>query len=140
MTTAPYRPTIRTQADLPAMWRTLMTPLGFARRRLYLTFVLGDGCAVPHLTELDDLPEQPGDLAVDNLMAMCAALLENSLTEGSRPVLLLARPGAARLTDSDRAWGTALLAAAEAHRVPLWPVHVAGDDDVVVLAPGDLAA
>jgi hypothetical protein len=140
MTDSAYRPTVRTQVDLHEMWLTLMKPLGFATTRLYLAFVEGDGEVVPHLTEIDDLPEAPDEPSLDNLMGICAALLEHTLSEGSRPAVLLARPGPAGLTPSDRAWSTALVRAAQAHGVPLWPVHVAGDDTVLVVAPDDLAA
>ena len=140
MTDERYEPTVRTQADVHTMWLTLMQPLGFARTRLYLAFVEGDGSVVPHLTEIDDLPAEPDEVSIDNLMGICSALLDHTLTEGSRPALLLARPGPAGLTALDRAWTSALVRSADAHRVPLWPVHVAGDDTVLVVAPDDLAA
>ncbi len=56
MTDETFRPIIHGQADLEDAWRTLMEPLGFSRRSLWLMFIDADDRAMPQLTEIEDLP------------------------------------------------------------------------------------
>jgi hypothetical protein len=39
---------------------------------------------------------------------------------------------------ADRAWASAVLGAARRHGVPLWPVHLANDEELLVATPDDL--
>ena len=52
--------------------------------------------------------------------------------------MLLSRPGRAGITDDDRAWARALIDAGRYARLPLEPLHLATDEDLVALAPDDL--
>jgi hypothetical protein len=132
-------PVVRTQSDLDALWRTLMGPLGFGYPRLYVVFIPPDGRCVPHITEVSDLSELPDPLVIGNLLGICSTLLDRTLPSGSRVAFLHARPGGRGITAADRAWGAALLAAADRALVPVWPVHLANDRELRVLAPDDLA-
>ena len=49
-----FRPTIRTQADLESAWRHLMSPLGFASRKVWIMLIDDAGTPVPHLMEIAD--------------------------------------------------------------------------------------
>ena len=51
-----YRPIIHGQADLEDAWRTLMEPLGFSRRSLWLMFIAADDRLMPQVTEIEDIP------------------------------------------------------------------------------------
>ena len=137
--TEPYSPTVRTQADLDAMWRHLMGPLGFGYRRLYVVFVPPDGGVIPQITEVADLPELPDHELVANLLTMCADLIDQQMPTGTRVAFLYARPGGPAFTNADRRWGAVLLRAADQAFVPTWPVHLANDHRLRVLAPDDLA-
>ena len=132
-------PDVRTQSDLHALWRTLMEPLGFGYPRLYVVFIPPDGRCVPHITEVGDLPALPDRMMIGNLLTICASLLDQVLPTGSRVAFLHARPGRRGITTADRAWGAALLAAADDALVPTWPVHLANDHELRVLTPDDLA-
>ena len=132
-------PAVRTQADLDALWRRLMGPLGFGYPRLYVVFIPPDGRCLPHITEVSDLSDLPDPLMIHNLLGICATLLDRTLPTGSRVAFLHARPGGRGITAADRAWGAALLAAADDACVPVWPVHLANDHELRVLAPDDLA-
>jgi hypothetical protein len=132
-------PAVRCQADLDALWRRLMEPLGFGYPRLYLVFLGPDGRCVPHVTEVADLPELPDRELVTGLVQVCAHVLDDDLPTGTRVAILRARPGPRGITSADRAWAAALLAAAEEHFVPMWPVHLANDHELRVLAADDLA-
>lgn len=131
-------PPVRTQADLHRHWRDLIRPLGFATARLYVGFVMPEGEVVPHLIDIDDLPDLPDPELVGNLMGILASVLDRTLPAGARVAVLYARPGRRGVTRADRAWASALLAAARRHDVPLWPVHLANNDEIVVAAPDDL--
>ena len=61
MTDETFRPIIHGQADLEDAWRTLMEPLGFSRRSLWLMFIDADDRPMPQLTEIEDLPLALGD-------------------------------------------------------------------------------
>ena len=132
-------PAVRTQSDLDALWRTLMGPLGFGYPRLYVVFIPPDGRCIPHVTEVGDLPDLPDALMLANLLGICASLLDRTLPTGSRVAFLRARPGRRGISPADRAWGAALLAAADHAFVPVWPVHLANDHELRVLTPDDLA-
>lgn len=129
-------PPLRTQADLHRQWRALMGPLGFGSRRLWLLFLDREQRATELLVQIDDPPEDVEDGTADGLLAMCShVLVEHDL---GRVAVLLSRPGPAALTESDRQWGRALLAAARRAHVPLAPVHLANDEVLVPLTGDDL--
>jgi hypothetical protein len=129
-------PPLRTQADLHHHWRGLMGPLGFTFRRLWLLFLEPDDRVVPHITEIDDIPEEPRAEDVDSLMAMCAHVQQADRI--GRVAILLSRPGRGALCASDRRWGRALLASARRTGVRLAPLHLANDEVLVPLTGDDL--
>ena len=127
---------LRTQADLHRQWRALMGPLGFSFRRLWLLFLDTDDRPVQHITEIDDIPEEPRDDEVDGLMAICAHLQRGDGI--GRVAILLSRPGRGGLREGDRRWGRALVAAARRSGVRLAPLHLANDEVLVPLTGDDL--
>lgn len=131
-------PAVRTQADLDATWRALMGRLGFAHRRLWLLFLSADGRPLGPLVTIDDLPDGPFDLSVDDLVSLCREILDGPGGGGS-VAMLITRPGRDPWHVGDRAWGRFLTAAA--HRIggTVWPVHRAHDLALGVVAPDDLA-
>ena len=65
----------------------------------------------------------------------------NVLGADRRPTpVLLARPGSAPMSPADRGFARALAAAARCSGVPLEPLHLATDEEVLAFAPDDLAA
>jgi hypothetical protein len=125
---------IHSQADLDRLWRALVGDLGFSHRRLWVLLVCDDGRPIPHVVQVDEIPELPGDDLV-HLLEMC-----QHLDDEAAVAVLLSRPGSDGLTATDKAWGAALLAAARATGVSCWPLHVANDVAIRVVAPDDLAA
>lgn len=124
---------IHGQADLHRLWRALMGELGFARRRLWVLLVCADGRPVPHLIRVDEIPELPGG-RLDGLLEMC-----QHLDDECGVAVLLSRPGRDGVSAADRVWAGALLDAARATGVSCWPLHVANDVAVRVVAPDGLA-
>ena len=130
-------PPIRNRVDLEHLWRALMGELGFSRRCLWLLFLTPDGRPGP-LIPIDDLPDGPYDVPVDDLVALCREILQGPGGGGS-VAFLITRPGRDPWHIGDRAWGRYLTAAAQelggedvGGRV--WPVHRANDAALVPVA------
>jgi len=119
---------IHGQADLDRLWRALMGELGFTRRRLWVLLVCDDGQPLPHLMHLDEVPDRPGEQLV-HLLEIC-----RRLDQEVGVAVLLSRPGSDGLSPADRAWATALAAAARRTGVSCWPLHVANDVAIRVAA------
>lgn len=122
-------PPIASAADLEHVWRELMGELGFARPQMYVLFLEHDGQPF-FITHVDDLPARATPLEVRQLVRMFR-LVQADDDVGC--AFLVCRPGTATLTPGDRTWARALAS------VTHWPVHVASDEDVRVVAPDDLA-
>jgi hypothetical protein len=131
-------PPIRSQADVWRHWRALMGPLGFSERLLWIQLVQPDGRMVPALQQIAELPRLPDRRLLDNLMSILKRL--HVEMGGGSVAMLLSRPGPAGVTEQERTWARRLLDAAAAANVPMWPVHVANDHDLVAVTPDDLAA
>ena len=130
-------PVIRSQSDLHQLWRTLLGPLGFGRRSLWLQLLDGEGRCTPLLTTVEDPPVLPEPEEFDKMLQFCAHLLEVEVPGGS-VAFLVSRPGRAGTSASDRRWARGLTAAARRCGVRCWPVHVANDHELRVLADDDL--
>ena len=130
---------IHTPADLYQCWRTLMGPLGFSRRSLWLGFIDEDGRMNTALTQIEDVPDATTVEMCIPLMEMCGHVLGDP--PGSRTVaILLTRPGRSPMNAADRSWARGLLTAAAELGVAMHPVHFANDDTLLVFAPDDLMA
>lgn len=126
--TTPFRPVIRSQADLETAWRHLMQPLGFDSPSLWLMVVCDDDRPLPQLTELartNPLPTEQDRDALAHLMPLVARSIP-----GVRLAFLRSRPGAGSPDDSDRAWAELLYDVAREAGVACEVVHVATDETV----------
>jgi hypothetical protein len=125
-------PAVRTQADLRRAWQALMGRLGFPDRRLWLLFLDAEGRPGGPLLSIDNLPDGPYDLPVEDLVTICREILGGPGGGGS-VAMLITRPGSEEWHVGDRAWGRYLAAAA--HRVggKVWPVHRANDRELVAV-------
>lgn len=133
MDKTPYRPVIRSQADLEQMWRRLMTPLGFSTCSLWSVFIEDDR-PLPQITEFTDLPESPDDEIADRL----GSVLENLATPQISLAFLRSRPGGGRPDPSDLAWARSLYAVGKLAGMRLETIHLAHDHDVVPLPMDDV--
>jgi hypothetical protein len=135
------RPTpIHSADDLLRRWQALMTPLGFAHRTLWYGFIDPAGYFAPAVQQLDHLPPEPHDRLVFNLIAVCGRLLAATDHISDSVAFLLSRPGDDQVTRSDEAWARALLDAARQAGLSLQPMHLATDQSIRPLDPGQLVA
>jgi hypothetical protein len=129
-------PPVRSQTDLHRMWRSLMGPLGFGGRSLWLAVLDEHGRPTPRLLQVDEMPPRP-----DPDMQTSLVRVVSSMAEGAgQVVFLVSRPGGDGLTEDDLAWASMLQGAARRAGVPVWPVHRANDRALLVVTPDDLAA
>jgi hypothetical protein len=119
-------------ADLFALWESIVGEPGFARRSLWLVFVDADNRPLDLVVPIDDIPEDVDIAGVRRLLDH----LRGELSAGTI-VTMLSRPGSGRVRESDREWARAVEDLLADQR-PYWPVHLATDDGLRVLAPDDL--
>ncbi len=111
-----------------------MGPLGFSHHRLWLLLLDPDGCVVPHVVQIDEIPHRtdPAD---------CLPLLEMArhvVPDGGSLAILLSRAGSNAMTTDDRSWARGLTEAGVRQGIRMWPVHFANDVELRVFAPDDL--
>ncbi len=135
MAEQPFRPLVRSQADLEQMWRHLMTPLGFASCTIWMV-VIEDDRPVPQIMEIVEASDTPGD----EDCAAFARLLDHLALPGLRFAFLRSRPGGGAPDPGDRAWARALLEAGRRSGATVDVVHLAHDHDVLPIALDDLLA
>jgi hypothetical protein len=134
----PYRPTIRTQADLEKAWHHLLDPLGFSGYSLWMMVIEPDDHPVPRLTEIEDAELPPTEEEQRGLAEFLRALADEALAPGSRMAFLLSRPGRTGVGARDRAWAARLYGACRAAHLPCETVHLATDDALLPLPLDDL--
>ena len=127
----PQATLIRTADDLEALWRSLMSEGGFSRRSVWLLFLDADGRPTPALVPIDDIPQRPVPLFLDNLRHIARELV--GTPDIASIAMLLSRPGRPTMTDEDRAWARALQDVSRD-----WPPFLAFADSVQMFAPDDL--
>lgn len=128
MTTTPFRPIIRTQADLEDAWRHLMQPLGFSTSSIWLMLICDDDRPLPQLTEIADAEAPPAGRERAGFVDLLGTII--ATIPDARLAFLRSRPGRGGVDDDDRAWAEMLYAAARTAGAPCEIVHVATDDTV----------
>ncbi len=115
-------------AALTACWQDLLTTEPYRDRCLWLLFLDPVRRPAGPVIRVEDLPDGPYDLRVEDLVALCREILDGpgaGRAEDRSVALLLSRPGSAPWTVSDRAWCRFLTRAAEAVGGLRWPVRIA---------------
>jgi hypothetical protein len=135
MSEIPFRPELRTQADVERMWRRLMEPLGFGSFSLWMVVIEGDR-PMPQVMEFAEMPVAPEEGDAESL----GVFLEGLAAPDTRFAFLRSRPGGGRPDADDRAWAHALYAAGRRAGARLEVVHLAHDHDVVPMTVDDLMA
>lgn len=110
--------------DLTAVWQRIVAWEPFRFRSVWLLFIDSAGRPAGPLITVDDLPDGPYAVGLDELVDLCRGIIGGPGGGGS-VAILMTRPGAGRWTVSDRAWGRFLIRGAEELGEPVWPVHLA---------------
>ena len=132
-----FQPTIRSQADLEAAWRTLMGPLGFSQHSVWVMLIGADDRPFPRLTRIDEAENPPTDAELAGFAEMLGTL-RSELAPDGRVAFLRSRPGGGGLTADDRAWADALHEVGRLADVPVAVVHRACDVDLVPIPMDDV--
>ena len=130
-------PVIATQADLEALWRRLMEPLGFTRTSVWMMLISADGVPLRQLVEFDEAHDPPGAEERRQFAGLLGELAES--VDGRRVAFLRTRPGSGGLTRKDRRWAQALYAVARLAGLSCEVVHVANDVRLVPVPMDELA-
>lgn len=114
--------TIRTDADVVALWSTLVPEAELRRRSLWIVLLDEDGRTLPTVVPLHGLPARPDPAHCLSLASLLTRLTET--TQARSALLLLTRPGSTVAAASDHHWAEALGAALGPELSP-WPLHLA---------------
>lgn len=105
------------------------------QRSLWFAVLDADRRLRPEIAQFEDLPTEPDTPFVARLGEIWAGLLDAPAT--AQLVLMLERPGAETVQNSDRAWHTALRAAANETGTRVGGFFLATSGGVRPLAPDD---
>jgi len=111
-------------AALAALWGQVLGPASYRTRCVWLLFLDSRRRPAGPVLTVDDVPDGPYDLAVDDLVGLCREILDGPGGGGS-VAMLMSRSGGAPWTVSDRAWARFLVRAASAVGGQVWPVRLA---------------
>ena len=131
---------IRTQTDLHAAWRDLVTPLGFASPRFVIMLIEPSGRPVPQVIQIDDLDGLPQHADIERGADFLRMLTGELGIPDARVAFLYARPGRDGTQEADRKWATSLWAMARAAELVCEPVHLANDARIVPIPLDELDA
>ncbi len=132
-------PDVHTPADLEAIWRRLIEPLGFRSRQIFAILLDRDGRVHPSIVNVTDCPAAPDGQMLVHLARSLRTVLDDTDPDGSIAILW-ARPTHAGTRASDIQWVRAITAVTRVHSLGDWPIHTADDSVLRVMAPDDLAA
>jgi hypothetical protein len=89
------------------------------------------------IQQVEDVPPRSSPAECDGLLTMLDHARPYNC--GGAVALLYSRPDRRPMTDDDRSWARSLGRAARQAEIPLWPMHFANDEELLVFAPDDLA-
>ena len=131
MTTPPLAQVpVRSAAELTQRWADLLDPPVFAARSLWLSWLYGDGTALPVVMPVDDLPRVPDLITLRGLVHLHEAVAEHS-SDTTHLAMALCRPGHAVVTEEDDEWAEWLHAVLGDAIESSWSLHLAAGGRVV---------
>jgi hypothetical protein len=127
---------IRVRADQDVLGRVaaVIAPSSRRDRTLWLFFLSADGSQANLVVPIDDIPDRPAASMLGNVCYVATESIAHSWPGGS-VVITLSRPGALKITDSDRHILRALQHGAGAHGTPVRMLCLATPEGVRELGP-----
>ena len=116
---------VRSSVALTRRWVALLAPPVFGARSLWLSWLGTDGCMLPVVVPVDDLPVVPDPALVMGLRQVHDSILEEHLGGDGHLAMALCRPGQPEITEDDDEWAEALRDALDDQIVGTWSLHVA---------------
>jgi hypothetical protein len=131
MTTTPLpEAPVRSPIELTARWSDLLlNPPTFSRRSLWLGWMGPDGVMLPLLAPVDDLPHVPDPRAIDGMLGLHRAVVENT-GAALHLATALSRPGSPTVTANDAVWAEALRTGVGERIDGSWSLHLAASGTV----------
>ena len=134
MTTIPLPEVpLRSALALTRRWVALLSTTVFGARSLWLAWVGTDGCMLPLVVPIDDLPDVPDAAVLDGLLQLHDTVVEARLGDGGHFALALCRPGQPDITEADEEWAEALRLRLDDEYDGTWSLHVAAGGRVTPL-------
>ncbi len=124
-------PSIVDQASLEDVWRRLVGRPGFDEPQLWILLINRVG-GIELIVPVHDAPLAWDGETGSGLRQVLGSFASYSFA------FLFARPGGRLRTPDDLTWGRALASIGRELGSP-WPVHLANDFEITVVAPDDLA-
>jgi len=140
----PYRPTVRTQAELEQVWRHLMGPLGFSGSSIWFLYIDSDDRVLPRIAQVEECDALPDEVGLTNFADLLRQLEDDLLADAGeqrgRWALLRSRPGRGGPDQADRAWASGLATAIREAGLVCEVMHLATDSDLMPLPMDTLAS
>ncbi len=116
---------VRSPLALTRRWISLLQPLTFETRSLWLGWFDAQGRQSPVLVPVDDLPVTPDPSMFESLRLLNETVVAAQLGDGSHLAMALRRPGEAVVSDSDDEWVDALSEVFDGLVGQTWSLHLA---------------
>ena len=116
---------VRSPLALSRRWTSLLQPLAFEARSLWLAWFDAEGRQSPVLVPIDDLPATPDPSMFEGLRLLNETVVSAQLGDGSHLAMALCRPGEAVVSDSDDEWVDALGEVFDGLVGQTWSLHLA---------------
>ena len=127
---------VTSAADLTQRWATLLDPLVFSARSLWLAWFDPEGRMVPVVVPVDDLPPLPDWSTLSGLLRLHDAVAEQTGWTEGHLALALCRPGLPDLGEDDAEWADALESELGGVLDGSWSLHLAAAGRVLpVVSP-----
>lgn len=130
---------LTSRAAVERAWRNLTHGVSFDRHSVWVLLIDAEDRPATRVIEIEDAVLAPLGDEVAPFAEFLAELARHVPAQPCRVAVLRSRPGGGRPTAGDRAWATAMYAAARRAGLPCEVVHFASDDVLVPLPPDDVA-
>ncbi|MGY1665948.1 hypothetical protein [Geodermatophilus sp. SYSU D00696] len=116
---------VRSSLALTRRWVSLLQPLTFGRRSLWLTWLGADCRQSPVLLPVDDVPALPDRRLLTGLLEVHREVATHLTGDGVHLAAALCRPGEPEAVEDDHEWADALHEVLDDSLDGTWSLHLA---------------